>query len=167
MVLCFVRFDDAVATKSLGGGSDESRQCDAGGGRYLGQLDGEYHRELRGRQSIRLSKEKHSTVTAANGVLANDVDPNGQKLTAKLGTTTTNGSLTLNADGSFTYTPTSSTFTGTDTFTYTATDGTLTSTVTTVTIAVDTNTTITANAVPFTATSGQTLNVTAANGVCP
>ena len=33
------------------------------------------------------------TTTTANGVLANDVDPNGKKLTATLGTTTTNGTL--------------------------------------------------------------------------
>ena len=61
--------------------------------------------------------------TTTNGVLANDVDPTTGTLeeAANLGTTTANGSLQLNADGSFTYTPTTG-FTGTDTFTYTATD---------------------------------------------
>ena len=67
------------------------------------------------------------STTTTNGVLDNDVDPTtGATMTAILGTTTANGSLSLNADGTFTYTPTTG-FTGTDTFTYIATDGTLTS----------------------------------------
>ena len=44
-------------------------------------------------------------VDAANGVLANDFDPNGDPMTAILDTTTSNGPLNLNPDGSFTYTP--------------------------------------------------------------
>jgi hypothetical protein len=57
---------------------------------------------------------------AAPGPLGNDVDPEGAALTATLATATESGELTLNADGSFTYTPTPG-FTGTDHFTYTAT----------------------------------------------
>ena len=49
--------------------------------------------------------------------------------------TTANGSLTLNADGSFVYTPNAG-FCGTDSFTYTATDGHATSAPATVTITV-------------------------------
>ena len=48
--------------------------------------------------------------------------PTAVPLSAELGTTTSNGSLTLNADGSFSYTPNAG-FWGTDSFTYTATDG--------------------------------------------
>ena len=44
--------------------------------------------------------------------------------------------MTLNADGSFTYTPNAN-FNGTDSFTYTASDGTADSNVATVTITVD------------------------------
>ena len=44
--------------------------------------------------------------------------------------------LTLNADGSFTYTPNAN-FNGADSFTYTANDGTADSNVATVTITVD------------------------------
>ena len=66
------------------------------------------------------------TVSAANGVLANDTDADGGTLSAVLGTTTSNGDLTFNTDGSFVYTPNAG-FCGTDSFTYTATDGNATS----------------------------------------
>ncbi len=65
---------------------------------------------------------KPLTVAAAAGVLANDSDPNGRSLTAIVATGPSNGTLTLNADGSFTYTPTSG-FVGSDSFTYRANDG--------------------------------------------
>jgi VCBS repeat-containing protein len=72
----------------------------------------------------------------APGVLANDTDPDGNPLSAALVDNVTHGMLALNADGSFTYTP-SADFGGTDTFTYQANDGTLNSTVATVTITVN------------------------------
>jgi hypothetical protein len=59
---------------------------------------------------------------AAPGVLANDTDADGDLLTAHLMFPPTNGLITLNLDGSFTYTPTPG-FSGTDTFTYVANDG--------------------------------------------
>ncbi|WP_254510007.1 tandem-95 repeat protein [Anatilimnocola floriformis] len=57
------------------------------------------------------------------GVLANDSDIDGDALTASIVTGPTNGTLTLNSDGSFLYTPNAG-FAGTDTFTYAAEDGT-------------------------------------------
>jgi hypothetical protein len=70
-------------------------------------------------------------VSATSGVLANDIDFNGDALTvsavngsaAHVGTAiaVTDGTLTLNADGSFTFTPTTG-FSGTTSFTYTAHD---------------------------------------------
>jgi hypothetical protein len=48
------------------------------------------------------------------------------------------GTVVLNTNGSFTYTPPSSSFTGTATFTYKANDGTVSSAAATVTIAVTT-----------------------------
>lgn len=57
----------------------------------------------------------------APGVLANDTDPEGGPLTAGSIGNPSNGSVTLNSDGSFTYTPDPG-FSGTDTFTYTVTD---------------------------------------------
>jgi VCBS repeat-containing protein len=62
------------------------------------------------------------TVTAP-GVLANDTDADGDPITAVLDTTTSNGTLTLNTDGSFNYTPNTNS-NGTDSFTYFANDGT-------------------------------------------
>ncbi len=53
------------------------------------------------------------------GVLANDTDADGDSLAAVLVSGPANGTLTLNRDGSFTYTPNEG-FTGTDTFTYLA-----------------------------------------------
>ena len=69
------------------------------------------------------------------GVLANDTDPEGDPLTAVLRADVSNGSLTLNGDGSFTYTPDAG-FAGEDSFTYVANDGQADSNEATVTIQV-------------------------------
>lgn len=61
-------------------------------------------------------------IDAANGVLANDTDPDGSAMTAQIRTQPSSGVVTLNADGSFAYTPNPG-FTGTDSFTYFANDG--------------------------------------------
>ena len=77
-----------------------------------------------------------SLVVPAPGVLTNDmVGSGGSNLTAALVSGPVNGSLTLNPDGSFTYTP-SANFTGSDAFSYQAVSGSLTSTVATVTLMV-------------------------------
>ena len=57
------------------------------------------------------------------GVLANDFDLNGDALTAALVTGPRNGNVTLNSNGSFTYTPNAN-YSGSDSFTYRANDGT-------------------------------------------
>jgi VCBS repeat-containing protein len=74
-------------------------------------------------------------VPAATGVLANDSRGSGGALTATLVGTVSHGTLSLAADGSFTYTPTSG-YTGTDAFTYTAKNDAGTSATTTATITV-------------------------------
>jgi len=79
--------------------------------------------------------EKAVLTIAAPGILANDSDVDGDVLTANLVDGVTNGTLTLNADGSFVYTP-NEYFNGTDSFTYLASDGTLQSELATVTITV-------------------------------
>ncbi len=74
-------------------------------------------------------------VVPARGVLSNDTDGDGDALTAALVSGPAHGTLTLNADGSFSYTPTTG-YNGPDSFTYTAADATLTSAATTVSITV-------------------------------
>ncbi len=56
-----------------------------------------------------------------SGVLGNDNDPDGTALTSTLIDSTSNGSLVLNGNGSFTYVPNSN-YNGTDTFYYSACD---------------------------------------------
>ncbi|MBA2692152.1 MAG: tandem-95 repeat protein [Rubrobacter sp.] len=93
------------------------------------------------------------TVSAGDGLLANDTDVDNEGnsnagLTVADGdndsengitpvTGPTKGSLTLNANGAFEYTPNAAA-TGTDTFTYKATDGTATSNEATVAITINT-----------------------------
>ncbi|RPI54861.1 MAG: tandem-95 repeat protein [Acidobacteria bacterium] len=74
-------------------------------------------------------------VVPARGVLANDVDSNGDPLTALLVAQPPHGSVALRNDGSFTYTPAPN-FIGQDSFRYRATDGTARSNVATVAVAV-------------------------------
>ncbi|MGZ5507198.1 MAG: tandem-95 repeat protein, partial [Limisphaerales bacterium] len=83
------------------------------------------------------SVNEDTTLTvSAPGVLSNDSDVDGNSLTAVLASGTTNGTLTFNANGSFTYKP-STNFNGIDTFTYRANDGTLNGNTATVLITVN------------------------------
>jgi hypothetical protein len=74
-------------------------------------------------------------VVAEPGVLLNDSDVENDPLTAVLGTGPSHGTLDLDADGAFIYTPTLH-FIGVDTFTYHANDGAANSNVATVQITV-------------------------------
>lgn len=73
--------------------------------------------------------------TPGEGILANDSSGTLNPLSAVLVSTTSNGTLSLNSDGSFEYTPNAG-FLGVDSFTYQATDGSASSSVTTATITV-------------------------------
>src|SRR5204863_104554 len=100
------------------------------------------------------------TVTAP-GVLGNDTDVDGNALTAVLvsGPLPTQGTLTLNPNGSFTFTPTLN-FNGPATFTYKANDGTADSNTATVTITVTpVNDPPAASNDGYGVTAGATLNV--------
>jgi VCBS repeat-containing protein len=86
-------------------------------------------------ESYQTNESTKLTVNAANGVLANDTDVDGDKLTATLVGNVASGTLQLAGDGSFTYTPNAG-FSGNDGFTYRAGDGTATSNTVTVAITV-------------------------------
>jgi VCBS repeat-containing protein len=85
--------------------------------------------------SYAIAEDGSLIVPAAAGVLANDTDAEANPLTASLVQGPANGTLTLNANGSFNYVPNAN-FSGTDSFTYIAGDGSLSSAPTTVTINV-------------------------------
>src|SRR5207244_8102189 len=72
---------------------------------------------------------------AAPGVLVNDSDIDSSTITAVKTSNPSHGTVTLNADGSFIYTPAAN-YNGTDSFTYRARDGALGSATATVTITV-------------------------------
>ncbi|PZE90467.1 hypothetical protein DEI95_11975 [Curtobacterium sp. MCBD17_008] len=94
-----------------------------------------------------------ATASAADGVLAND---RGSRLTVTGNSAPAHGSLTVDADGSYVYTPTAR-FSGADSFTYTAEDGagaTITGTVSITVLP-------TAKADTISATAGETTTVAA------
>jgi len=82
------------------------------------------------------SIQKNLTLIASKpGLLANDSDLDNDPITAIQTTLPEHGNLTINADGSFSYTPVKD-FVGNDFFTYKASDGNLESTPATVSIIV-------------------------------
>jgi VCBS repeat-containing protein len=76
------------------------------------------------------------TITAP-GILSNDTDVENTTLTPTVVTQPLHGTVTVNADGSFTYTPETGSTATTDGFSYTVSDGTATSTVAAVTITIE------------------------------
>ena len=78
-------------------------------------------------ESYSINEDTTLAPNAAAGVLANDSDVNGGALTAVLDSGPLHAaSFTLNADGSFSYTPAAN-YNGSDSFTYHVSDGTLAS----------------------------------------
>jgi ELWxxDGT repeat protein/VCBS repeat-containing protein len=73
-------------------------------------------------ESYTVNEDQTLTVSASNGVLVNDTDPDGDTLNAFLTGFPNHGVVVLNPDGSFTYTPDQN-YAGNDSFIYTADDG--------------------------------------------
>ena len=69
-------------------------------------------------------------------MLGNDSDVDGDSLTCHPGDRPSHGTLTLNANGCFTYTPAAN-YNGADSFTYKANDGTADSNMATVSLTVN------------------------------
>ena len=99
----------------------------------------------------------------APGVLSNDTDPEGSTLTAQLAGSPTHGTLTLNANGSFAYTPVAN-YVGSDSFTYRASDGTTTSSIATATISVTNPVPTTTSLSPTSASAGGAAFTLTVNG---
>lgn len=118
--------------------------------------------------SYTIESDSVLTTNTQSGVLANDADPDGNALAAQLESGPTNGTLTLNQDGSFEYTPATG-FSGVDSFTYRANNGRATSAIATATIVV--NDTTSGNQIPqatndsFFADENTTLTVDTSTGV--
>jgi uncharacterized repeat protein (TIGR01451 family) len=111
----------------------------------------------------------NSTLTvAAPGVLGNDIDVDGPSLTATVLSGATHGIVSLNTDGSFSYTPTAN-YSGPDAFTYTVSDGSFSSNATvSITVApafnsADLSLAITDSPDPVTAGNGVNYTVTVTN----
>src|SRR5262249_33299932 len=98
-------------------------------------FDATFEQHSEGATPALTGEVKYNAFTPAAGVLANDTDAEAQALTALLVSGPAHGSLTFNADGSFTYTP-APFFFGTDSFTYKANAGLPDSNTATVTINV-------------------------------
>ncbi|HYI09018.1 MAG TPA: Ig-like domain-containing protein, partial [Thermoanaerobaculia bacterium] len=103
----------------------------------------------------------------APGVLANDGDPAGNPLTAQPVSSPSHGNVTLNPDGSFTYTPDNPASTQSDAFEYRASNGTKTSNAARVRITVNTLNNTAPNAVDdnYNTPEDEQLNRPAATGV--
>jgi len=82
------------------------------------------------------TNEDTPLVVSAPGLLANDSDPEGGALTAIKVTNPGHGTVTVNANGSFTYTPAAN-YQGADSFTYRVNDGSLNSATVTVSLTVN------------------------------
>ena len=115
--------------------------------------------------SYPVDEDGQLTVTAAQGVLANDRDDEGDPLSAVLVSPPAHGSLEFTPAGSFTYRPAADFF-GTDSFTYRANDGYFDSTVATVAITVTGfNDAPVAVGDSYTVFRNQTLSVATAQGL--
>src|SRR5207237_643312 len=82
------------------------------------------------------TNEDTTLVRGGPAVLANDSDVDGNPLTAILVSGTAHGTLALDADGGFTFTPAAN-YAGPDSFTYKANDGVTDSNVATVSLTIN------------------------------
>ncbi|WEG13455.1 Ig-like domain-containing protein [Pullulanibacillus sp. KACC 23026] len=109
--------------------------------------------------SFMVNEDETLTVQATSSILANDTDVENDPLTAVLVNGPSHGTLSLNPDGTFSYTPNAN-YNGKDTFTYKANDGELNSAEQTVTIDVKpVNDAPIAKADSYTVNEDETLNV--------
>ena len=115
----------------------------------------------RNNSNTKFAQLVNEVTLSPGGVLSNDSDPDGDTLSGVLDTSTPNGTLNLNNDGSFDYTPNPD-FCGTVSFTYHANDGLADSNMATVSIDITcVNDAPTADNDSYTGTENLTLTVPA------
>ena len=119
----------ALVTACGGGGGGGKKKSSGGSGTSLTA-------PVAAADSYSLSEDGTLNVPAGSGVLQNDTDPQADTLTASLVSGPASGTLDLNADGSFDYTPVAD-FAGAVSFTYLASDAAEDSGTATVTITVN------------------------------
>ncbi len=161
-------FREAVAMgEEMAGNMDLAADIRAGGGDSDGPNDpdpADPDAPIALNDVFDLTEGETLTVSATDGVLANDSDPANATLTAEVVTTSANGTLSFKSDGSFEYTPDSG-FTGSDSFVYRVSNGTLDDTAT-VTLTVDEiNEPPVASADTYEVNEDATLTITANSGV--
>jgi VCBS repeat-containing protein len=115
----------------------------SGDGQFSGSSDNEDHRVDQPNLPPIAAPDQYTTdedvvlnVDRSHGVLVNDADLETRQLTAIKDSDPTHGTLTLNGDGSFSYTPEPN-YSGPDSFTYHASDGTASSSIVTVTLTIN------------------------------
>lgn len=137
----FANADDSILFELPGSGTSATGDLDQIPGNT--GLVGVWQFQIRGglvapvalSDAYALDEDQTLTVPAA-GILANDSGSGAQPLVARLHGGPAFGTLDLNEDGSFTYTPNAN-FHGTDSFTYQATEGVAASQPVTVTLAIN------------------------------
>ena len=119
-----------------------------------------------GDDAFALGEDQILVVPAELGILANDLDIDGDALTIDLVDSTEHGELVVSPDGSIIYTPDAN-FHGTDSFQYTVSDGTLSSEIATAIVQVRPvqDAPVIERSLTFQATSNQTLSVSATEGL--
>lgn len=102
---------------------------------------------IAGDDSYTVQEDGVLTVDVTGGLLATDMEIDGDAISTILVSGPSYGTLNLNADGSFTYTPNAD-YVGSDSFTYRVTDGTLQSNLATVSLTVTAQNDAPMNTVP-------------------
>ena len=123
----------------------------------------QYTPPVAGNASYNVSKN-NPLVVAAPGLLAYDSDAASGPLTIALVSAPIDGTVAINPNGSFTYTPNTG-FVGTDAFTYQANDGIANSNVATVNLTVSNTAPVAVDDGPYVVHKNVPLTVNAASGV--
>ncbi|MCY2974594.1 MAG: tandem-95 repeat protein [Planctomycetota bacterium] len=125
----FLHTEPIIAASSAVAFGINGRYFDSRDGKLLGTIEfpvGEIHVSASGRDvwiAEKVSNRIHRFLlsTQKQGVLANDVTDRMKKVSVRLDTNPVNGTVTLNADGSFSYRPKKD-YVGSDNFRYVLTD---------------------------------------------